>query len=120
MGRTYELAEGQELPVVAEFNGHDYTAHVLQDVEAAGEWVVTWTDGVNTWVERYDYPWNALARFAALLCAAEQQVFLVHDGSSPDALIKFVDESERFMARVVHSFNCRPGCDGSGPLHDRG
>jgi hypothetical protein len=117
MSEFYELTEGRPLFVVARFDGHDYVARVLHDVEAAGEWVVTWTDGVNTWIERYEYPWNALARFAALVCAAEQSVLLVHDPGDPHGPLDFVEESERFMARVVHAFNCPAGCRGDGSSH---
>jgi hypothetical protein len=105
------------LPVVAEFSGHRWNGHVLHDVEAAGEWIVTWTDGINEWLERYDYPWHALARFAALVAAAEQDVFLVHDSSDPHGPLNFVAEAERFVSRTIHASSCEPGCDGTDPVN---
>lgn len=112
---TYELADGERLPVVAEYHGVDYDAYVLHNVEAAGEWVVTWTDGINHWVEEYDYPWHAFARLAALVAAADQQVFLVHDPSNRGATEgrAFREEAERFVSRTVHASSCGTGCDGT-------
>lgn len=112
-----DVTEPRDVPIVATFYGHSWSGRVLHDVEAAGEWVVTWTDGINTWLERYDYPWNALTRFAALVCAVEQDVFLVHDTYDPHQLVEFVGESERFLSRVVHASSCRAGCDGTDPAN---
>lgn len=112
---TFELPDGRRLPVVAEFDGHDYVAHVVHDVEAAYEYLITWTDGVNSWLEGYHFPWLALARLAALIAACEQDVWLVHDSSTQPA---FEDEANRFIGRTVHAFNCPPGCRGDSPMHD--
>lgn len=115
MGPTYELTDGRQLPVVAEHQGHDYTAYVLYDVEAAHEWVLTWTDGINHWLEAWDYPWHAYARLAALVAACEQQVFLVHEPAPNEVGSRaFVEEAERLVRRTVHAFNCPPNCDASG------
>jgi hypothetical protein len=112
-----ELNEPRDVPVVAHVVYHDWSARVLHDVEAAGEWPVTWTDGINVWFERYDYPWHALARLAALVAAVEQEVFLVHDVTNRGEQATFVDEAERFVSRTVHAHSCRPGCDGTGGPH---
>jgi hypothetical protein len=116
---TYELTEGEHLPVVAEYVQHDYTAWVLYRVEAAHEWLVTWTDGINQWCEEYDYPWHAFARLAALVAACDQQVFLVHDPSNrgPAEGEAFREEADRFVARTVHAYNCASTCYGDGPKH---
>jgi len=111
------LDEPRDVPVVAVFDGHNWSGRGLHDVESAGEWAVTWSDGINTWFERYDYPWHALTRFAALVAAVEQDVFLVHDTDDPRRLLDFVEESERFLSRVVHASSCRPGCDGTDPVN---
>ncbi len=109
----HELTDGRRLPVIAEFSGVDYDAYVLQEVEAAHEWLVTWSDGINEWLEEYDYPWHALARFTALVAACEQQVFLVHDVESRGERAAFVEEAERFVSRTVHASSCGIGCDGT-------
>lgn len=100
----YELADGRELPVVAEHHGTDYVAYVLRDAEAEHGWILTWTDGINHWYEEWDRPWHAYARLAALVAAADQQVFLVHDlqdGNSA-AHAEFRTAVETFLARTVH------------------
>lgn len=118
MTETYYLEEdGEALPVVAHHVSHDWSARVLYDVEAASEWVLTWTDGINEWVERYDYPWHAYTRLAALIATVEQDVFLVHRSDDPHGPLDFVEESERFIRRTVHAFNCPPGCRGDSPMH---
>lgn len=120
----YELTDGRSLPVVAEYDGHDYRAYVLHDADASAEWILTWNDGINFWYEEYDYPWHVFARLAALVAAADQQVLLVHDLQDGDPITHaaVVEEVENFIARTVHAFNCPPDCDGtSGPheyLHD--
>jgi hypothetical protein len=117
---TYYLeADGEALPVVAEFEGHHYSAHVLHDVNGDVEWIVTWTDGINEWVERYELPWHALARLAALVAAAEQDVFLVHDFVNRGEHVAFVAEADRFVSRTVHASSCAPGCDGTDPANHR-
>lgn len=115
----YELTDGRHLPVVAEHHGHDYAAWVLHDVEAFHEWVLTWTDGINHWLEEYHLPWHAYARLAALIAAVEQGVFLVHDLQDGDlaAHEAVVDAIERFIARSVHASSCAPGCDGTDPVN---
>lgn len=116
-GNLYELTDGRVLPVTAEHHGHDYWAWVLHDVDARRKWVITWTDGINHWLEEYELPWHAYARLAALIAAVEQQVFLVHDAHrQPDEMLRFVDEVERFVSRTVHAFNCDVGCDGTDPV----
>lgn len=117
---TYYLEDGDgPLPVVAEHHGVHYAARVLRDVDADDEWITTWTDGINEWVERYEYPWHALARLAALVAAVEQDVFLVHDPSNRGEAehAAFVEEADRFVSRTVHAFNCPPGCDGTSAVH---
>lgn len=120
MGPRYELTDGRELPVTAEHQGHDYVAYVLYDVDAAHEWLVTWTDGINVWLEEYHHPWHAYARLAALVAAVEQQVFLVHDPGVHGTRDRdrFVEEAERLVRRTVHAFDCPADCDGTGPNHD--
>lgn len=120
MNSTYHLeADGEALPVVAEFEGHHYSAHVLHNVNGDVEWIVTWTDGINEWVECYELPWHALARLTALVAAAEQDVFLVHDPSSRDHAegLAFVVEADRFVSRTVHASSCALGCDGTDPAN---
>lgn len=115
----YDLdEEPRDVPVVAHYRARHWSARVLHDVEAAGEWALTWTDGINVWFERYDYPWHALTRLAALIAAVEQEVFLVHRSDDPHGPLDFVEESERFVRRTVHAFNCPAGCRGDSPLHD--
>lgn len=111
----YELPSGEALYVAARHYGDDYSAYVLPRDE--GNWVVTWTDGINHWVEEFEQPWHAYARLAALIAAVEQQVFLVHDAHrQPDELLRFVDEVERFVSRTVHASNCDVDCDGTDPV----
>lgn len=121
MTPRYELTDGRLLPVTAEHHGHDYAAYVLHDVETFHEWLLTWTDGINVWLEEYHHPWHAYARLAALVAAAEQDVFLVHDlqDGDPAARDAVVDEVERFVSRVVHASSCAPGCDGTDPVNHR-
>lgn len=110
--------EARDVPVICEYRAHHWTARVLYDVEAGGEWPVTWTDGINLWFERYAFPWQALARLAALVAAVEQDVLLVHDPGARDGDDRaFVDEAERFVRRTVHAFNCPADCRGDSPLH---
>lgn len=115
----YELTDGRRLPVAAEHHGHDYVAYVLHDVEAAHEWLLTWTDGINVWLEEYHLPWHAYARLAALVAAAEQDVFLVHDLQDGDVAAHeaVVVEVERFVARTVHASSCPTSCDGTDPAN---
>lgn len=118
MNSTYELEDGRELAVAAWHPGHDYEARVLHAVEAAHEWVVTWTDGINEWVEEFDEPWHAYARLAALVAACEQDVFMVHDETrGHHEKLAFVSEVERFVSRTVHASSCRTGCDGTDPVN---
>lgn len=115
----YELPSGETLHVAARHYGDDYSAYVLPRDE--GDWVVTWTDGINHWVEEYEQPWHAYARLAALVAAVEQRVFLVHDGQrQPGELPLFVSEVERFVSRTVHASSCTPGCDGTDPANHGG
>lgn len=117
---TYYLeADGEALPVVAAHHGVHYAARVLRDVASDDEWVLTWTDGVNEWVERYEHAWHAFARLAALVAAVEQDVFLVHDPTNrgPAEHAAFLGEAERFVSRTVHASSCRPGCDGTDPVN---
>lgn len=111
---------GRRLPVVARHGGHDWTAWVLYRVEAAHEWVLTWTDGINVWLEEYDQAWHALARLAALTAAVEQDVFLVHGSDVGSGRVVFVSEVERFVSRTVHASSCAPGCDGTDPVNHGG
>lgn len=116
----YELPSGEALPIAARHYGDDYSAYVLYDAEAPVSWIVTWTDGINDWVEGFEQPWHAYARLAALVAAVEQQVFLVHDGDrNPAELRVFVSEVERFVSRTVHASSCAPGCDGTDPVNHR-
>lgn len=122
MNEMYYLDEdGEALPIVAEHQGHRYAAHVLRD-ESPDVWVIIWTDGINTWKEEYHLPWQAFARLAALVAAAEQDVFLVHDPSNRGATDgeAFRNEVERFVSRTVHASSCRPGCDGTDPVNHVG
>lgn len=115
----YELLDGRRLPVAAEHHGHDYSAYVLHDVEAAHEWLLTWTDGINHWLEEWHLPEHAFARLAALVRACDQQVFLAHQVDEvygvTGAARAFEDEVERFMSRVVHASSCPSGCDRTDP-----
>lgn len=110
----FELADGTTLSIVACHHAEHYTANVLRD-ESPDVWVVTWSDGINDWTEKYDLPWHAFARLAALVAAVEQDVFLVHDlqDGNPDTHAAVVDEVERFVSRTVHTSSCEPGCDGT-------
>lgn len=122
MTETYELADGRVVPVLAEWTRHDYSARVLRldggdERDSIELCALTWTDGINVWYEEYELPWNALARLAALVAAAEQDVFLVHRSDDPRGPLDFVEESERFVRRTVHAFNCPPGCRGDSPMH---
>lgn len=104
--------------VTAVYHGPTWEAHVLHDVNGASPWITTWTDGINTWFERFDEPWHALARLAALVAAVEQEVFLVHDWVvKPDDRDLFVAEAERFVSRTVHASSCQPDCDGTDPAN---
>lgn len=120
---TYELDDGRVLPVAAEHHGHDYAAYVLHEVDAAFPWVLTWTDGINHWLEEWSLPEVAFARLAALVRACDQQVFLVHvvdevaDGDDDGGRAAFEDEAERFLSRAVHASSCQPGCDGTDPAN---
>lgn len=117
----YELTDGRFLPVAAKHHGIDYAAWVLHDVEAAHEWLLTWTDGINHWLEGWRAPEVAFARLAALVRACDQRTFLVHDGEGFDrAPTSFEAETERFLAHVVHASSCAPGCDGTDPVNHRG
>lgn len=118
-GEPYELEDGRFARVVAEFHGVDYVAYTLHDVDAVNPWLVTWTDGINVWLEAYELAWHGLARLAAVVAAAEQGVFLIDDLRDDDYTRheKVVEQIESLIARQVHSFNCLPGCDGTGPLH---
>jgi hypothetical protein len=125
----YELGDGELVPVVAEHHGGDYTAWVLRrDLDADAhehEWVVTWTDGINHWLEEYDESWHAYARLTALVAACDQDVFLVHavghgDVVNVSARDAFVSEAERFVSRTVHASSCAPGCDGTDPVNHGG
>lgn len=124
-GDWFELADGRKALVVAEYHGVNFAAWVLRDVNGeppaegyVGGWIVTWTDGVNWWFEDgYELPWHALARLAALVAAAEQQVFLVHDVESRGERAPFVEEAERFVSRTVHASGCAPGCRGEDPAN---
>lgn len=115
---TYVL-DGWSYPVVASFHGHGYSAYVLHAVEEGNQWVVTWTDGINRWVERYDEPWHALGRLASLVAACEQDVFLVHDVVNRGEREAFLDEVERYVSRTVHASSCAPSCDGRDPVNHR-
>lgn len=121
---TYELADGRQVGVVAEYNGHDFVAWVLHDADASAPWPVTWTDGINQWFEEWHDVSVALARFAALIRAAESDTFFVHQVDEGDRVNgngarHFEDLAERFISRVVHSSSCQPGCDGTDPVnHD--
>jgi len=119
-GDLFELTDGTRVPVTSEYHGVDFAAYVLRnspDTEPddyVGGWIVTWTDGINWWCEDdYELPWQALARFAALVAACEQQVFLVHDVEARGERRAFVEEAERFVARTVHASSCRVGCTGT-------
>lgn len=125
MTAYYELDDGRVLPVETSWARHDYTARVLRGHDdprdVAGEWLLTWTDGINVWLEEYEFPWQALARLTALVAAVEQQVFMVHDPSNRGEAESraFVREAERFVSRTVHAHDCLPGCDGTDPIrHD--
>lgn len=116
----YELTDGRHLPVVAEHHGHDYVAWVLHDVEAFHEWVLTWTDGINHWLEGWHTPEVVFARLAALVRACDQGTFLVHDGEGFDrARTSFEAEVERFLVHVVHASSCPSECDGTDPTTHR-
>lgn len=121
---TYELGDGRDVPVVVSWRRRDYSARVLRvddgdHDDVAGEWLLTWTDGVNEWLEEYELPWLALARLAALVAAAEQDVFLVHDPSNRGNRdgVAFHNIATNFIARTVHAFNCPPICDGMSGEH---
>lgn len=105
MVETFESPiTGEELPVVAHYRAHHWSARLLYDVEAAHEWILTWTDGINVWVEEWHESHVALARLAALVAAVERDVFLVHRGDLGDlgvAQRRFEDEVERFISRTV-------------------
>lgn len=122
MNVGYELTDGRVLDVTAEHHGADYSAYVLHAVEAFHEWVLTWTDGINHWLEEYHQSWHAYARLAALVAAAEQDAFLVHDLQDGDPVARraVVDEVERYVSRTVHASGCRPGCDGTDPVNHGG
>jgi hypothetical protein len=118
-GDLFELGDGRRVPVTAEYRGVHFAAYVLRDVDGddvedyVGGWIVTWTDGINWWFEDgYELPWHALARLAALVAAAEQHVFVVHDVENRGEQAAFVAEAERFVSRTVHAFNCAPDCRG--------
>lgn len=125
MTEVYELEDGRVGVVVLEWERHDYTARVLRTDggppdEVAGDWVLTWSDGINRWIDPpYEFPWQAIARLAALVAAVEQSVFLVHLGSGRDHTT-FVEEAERFVARTVHASSCPPGCDGTDTMNHGG
>lgn len=117
---SYELPSGEVLDVVTAWERSRYSAYVLRDPEAPVEWALTWTDGINEWVEWYDQPWVALARLAALVAAVEQDVFLVHANDAAErgaGPATFVSEAERFVSRTVHASSCQPGCDGTDPVN---
>lgn len=107
------------LPVVAAFEGSNWLAHVLNDDDGdtTQPWILTWTDGINEWIERYELPWNALARLAALVAAVEQDVFLVHRSDDPHGPLDFLAEAERFVSRTIHASSCAPSCDGTDPAN---
>ena len=123
-GELFELTDGTMVPVISEYAQHDFTAYVLHRPtddklryvgDYVGGWIVTWTDGINWWFEDdYELPWQALARFASVIAAIEQQVFVVHTAEElgPERRA-FVEEAERFVARTVHASSCPPGCDGT-------
>lgn len=95
---------GEELPVVGHYVQHHWSARVLYQVEAAREWVLTWTDGINVWYEEWDRSYEALARLAALAAAVERESFLRHRASSELSWRdrrEFVDHVEHFIDRTV-------------------
>jgi len=118
---TYELPSGETLNVVTVWERTRYSAYVLQDPEAPVEWALTWTDGINEWVEWYEQSWHALARLAVVVAACDQDVFLVHAGDPAEfnepGPAAFVAEAERFVSRTVHASSCAPGCDGADPVN---
>lgn len=116
----YEDENGERwLGVVATYEARDWNGRVLHDVSGSHPWIVTWTDGVNVWVELWHDVSVALTRFASLIRAAESNTFLVHDVASRDEGRYFEDLAERFISRVVHASSCQPGCDGTDPAnHD--
>lgn len=119
---TYRYADERgerPLPVVAEYPGHDWTGRVLHDVEAFHPWLLVWTDGVNEWVEPFLEVHHALARFTALIVAAESHTFLVDRDLDTNVVgrQRFEREVERFVSRVVHASSCQPGCDGTDPAN---
>lgn len=115
----HELASGERLPVAAEYCGSDYTVYVLRRAGSSREWVVTWNDGINHWYEEWDHPELAFARLAALVAAANQQTFLVHDpGARGDHdVVAFQNEVERFLSRTVHTPNDPTNYDNTLPTH---
>lgn len=122
MHNTYELADGREVAVVAEYDGHNFVAWVLHDVDATMPFPVTWTDGINHWFEEWSNVSVALTRFAALIRAAESNTFFVHaidhgDAVNTQAARAFEDLAEQFISRVVHASSCQPGCDGTDPAN---
>ena len=115
----FELTDGRLVPVAAEHYGVSYHAWVLHDVEAANPWLVTWTDGINHWLDAWPSVEVAFARLAALVCACDQQTFLVHHGEDHPSRAAFRVEVERFLSRTVHASGCAPGCDGTDPVNHR-
>lgn len=120
----FELADGRMVPILCEVVRHRYSAFVLRlddgdPDDVAGTWSLTWTDGINWWHEEYELPWHALARLAVLVAAVEQDVLLVHDLQDGNRATRaaVVDEVENLIARTVHAFNCRPGCDATDPVN---
>lgn len=113
----FELTDGTLVPVAAEYDGVHFHAFVLHNVEAAAPWIVTWTDGINWWDERWDDVVVTFARFAALLRASEQEVWLVHNAETHETQVAFAAEAERFLSRVVHTSSCTLGCRGDDPTN---
>lgn len=108
------------LPVLARVVQRDWSAVVLDDEQQEYGFVVTWTDGINVWTERYEFVGVALARFAALVQAVTSNVFLVHDTYDPAALREFENEANGFFTRTVHASSCQAGCDGTDPMNHGG
>lgn len=108
------------LRVLARVVERNWSARVLDDQEVNFGFIVTWTDGINTWVERYEYRATALARFAALVQAVESSVFLVHDTYDQAALREFENEAGAFFTRTVHASSCPGGCDGTDTMNHGG
>lgn len=129
----HQLPSGELVPVTATHRFDHATIWLLRredDVlddatsdEPTQRWVLTWTDGINDWVEEWDDAAVAYCRLAALVTAVESGTYLVHEDTVHEGVDAwrsrraFVVEVERFLSRTVHASSCRVGCRGDDPVN---